>query len=122
MDVLVGIVDEEDDDEDTFVGGVDAAETVDVDDKFSPLISDGEFCCCVAVDEFLYWWLWRSDWLAADEFWWILYDSSGDTLQSLCVEISELHSLGKELKRINEDWNFFKLKSIENYDSLIETI
>lgn len=54
MDVLVGIVDEEDDDEDTFVGGVDAAETVDVDDKFSPLISDGEFCCCVAVDEFLY--------------------------------------------------------------------
>lgn len=55
MDVLVemGM-----DDEDTFVGGVDGEETDDVDDKFSPLISDGEFCCCCCavddVDKFLY--------------------------------------------------------------------
>lgn len=43
MDALVGIDDDDDDEEDTFVGGVDTEETVDVDDKFNPLIIDGEF-------------------------------------------------------------------------------
>ena len=57
MDALVGIDDDDDDEEDTFVGGVDADGTVDVDDKFNPLINDGEFCCCCVVvvdDKFLY--------------------------------------------------------------------
>ena len=56
MDALVGI--DDDDEEDTFVGGVDADDTVDVDDKFNPLINAGEFCCCWCVvvvdDKFLY--------------------------------------------------------------------
>jgi hypothetical protein len=67
-----------------------------VDDKFNPLINDGEFCCCcccAVVDKFLYWWLCSNDWCDG-EFWCKLYEeSSGDTLQSLCVEISELHNL-----------------------------
>lgn len=43
MDVLAGIDDDDEADEDTFVGGVVAEETVDVDDKFNPLLDDDEF-------------------------------------------------------------------------------
>jgi hypothetical protein len=37
--------DADDEDVETLVGGVEAAVTPDVDDRFNPLINDGELCC-----------------------------------------------------------------------------
>lgn len=79
------------------VGGV-SAETAEEDaDKFSPPITEGEFCCakCLYV-------LWRFD--DADEFWYKLWASSGDPLQSApWTDRSELHNLQINRKMLVND-------------------
>lgn len=81
LNVAEDVVGIEDDDDDTFVGGVDIGEIVDDDDKFNPLV----VACC------RYWW--SSDWLEVKFCWFELCEISGAPLQSIGEEISALHNL-----------------------------